>query len=98
MKKRTQIWIGLIALPAGVVLTFVLGLYAYVRATATPIHPDPARVPAETRAAPAARWSAAAEQARQIVRDSVTEQNLPGLSVAVGAGGDVVWAEGFGWA
>ena len=26
------------------------------------------------------------------------EQNLPGLSVAVGAGGDIVWAEGFGWA
>ena len=29
---------------------------------------------------------------------SLTEQNLPGLSVAVGAGGDIVWAEGFGWA
>ncbi len=28
----------------------------------------------------------------------LTEQNLPGLSVAVGAGGDIVWAEGFGWA
>ena len=25
------------------------------------------------------------------------EQNLPGVSVAVGAGGTVVWAEGFGW-
>jgi hypothetical protein len=25
------------------------------------------------------------------------EQNLPGVSVAVGAGGAVVWAEGFGW-
>jgi CubicO group peptidase (beta-lactamase class C family) len=25
-------------------------------------------------------------------------QNLPGLSVAVGAGGEMVWAEGFGWA
>jgi CubicO group peptidase (beta-lactamase class C family) len=24
-------------------------------------------------------------------------QNLPGVSVAVGAGGTVVWAEGFGW-
>ena len=28
----------------------------------------------------------------------LTEQNLPGLSVAVGVGGDIVWAEGFGWA
>jgi CubicO group peptidase (beta-lactamase class C family) len=27
----------------------------------------------------------------------VLEQNLPGVSVAVGAGGTIVWAEGFGW-
>jgi hypothetical protein len=27
-----------------------------------------------------------------------TEQNLPGLSVAMGVAGDIVWAEGFGWA
>ena len=38
------------------------------------------------------------EQGRQIVRAGLTEQNLPGLSVAVGVGGEIVWAEGFGWA
>jgi CubicO group peptidase (beta-lactamase class C family) len=43
------------------------------------------------------------------MRAALAEQNLPGLSVAVGAGGDakerrqgvpvdIVWAEGFGWA
>jgi len=37
------------------------------------------------------------ERARQLVRAAVVEQNLPGVSVAVGAGGTVVWAEGFGW-
>jgi CubicO group peptidase (beta-lactamase class C family) len=37
-------------------------------------------------------------QGRQTVRAALTEQNLPGLSVAVGVGGDIVWAEGFGWA
>jgi CubicO group peptidase (beta-lactamase class C family) len=31
------------------------------------------------------------------VRAAVLEQRLPGVSVAVGAGGTVVWAEGFGW-
>ena len=31
------------------------------------------------------------------LRDLV-ERNLPGLSVAVGVGGDIVWAEGFGFA
>jgi CubicO group peptidase (beta-lactamase class C family) len=40
----------------------------------------------------------AVERARQIVRVSAAEQNLPGVSVAVGAGGELVWAEGFGWA
>jgi CubicO group peptidase (beta-lactamase class C family) len=44
------------------------------------------------------QWAGAVEQGRQIVRTAITEQNLPGLSVAVGAGGDLVWAEGFGWA
>ena len=38
------------------------------------------------------------EQGRQIVRASLSKQNLPGLSVAVGTGGYVVWAEGFGFA
>jgi CubicO group peptidase (beta-lactamase class C family) len=32
------------------------------------------------------------------VRAGLNEQNLPGLSVAVGVGDDIVWAEGFGWA
>jgi CubicO group peptidase (beta-lactamase class C family) len=38
------------------------------------------------------------KQAREIARAGITEQNLPGLSVAVGADDDIVWAEGFGWA
>ena len=33
-----------------------------------------------------------------LARASLLGQNLPGLSVAVGVGGDIVWAEGFGWA
>ena len=33
-----------------------------------------------------------------IMRAGLTQQNLPGLSVAVGVDGDIVWAEGFGWA
>ena len=31
------------------------------------------------------------------MRAAILEQNLPGVSVAVGAGGTIVWAEGFGW-
>src|SRR6185436_25670 len=43
-------------------------------------------------------WTAAVEQGRQIARAGLVRQNLPGLSVAVGVGSDIVWAEGFGWA
>jgi serine beta-lactamase-like protein LACTB, mitochondrial len=50
------------------------------------------------RSAPLPQWADAVGQGRQIVRAGLTEQNLPGLSVAVGIGGDIVWAEGFGWA
>jgi CubicO group peptidase (beta-lactamase class C family) len=32
------------------------------------------------------------------MRTALAEQNLPGLSVAVGVGSDIVWAEGFGFA
>ena len=58
----------------------------------------PKQLPSVTQSAPLSKWAGAAEQARQLVRAGLTEQNLPGLSVAVGAGGNVVWAEGFGWA
>jgi CubicO group peptidase (beta-lactamase class C family) len=50
------------------------------------------------QAEPAKPWTGAVAQARQIVRAGIVQENLPGLSVAVGVGGDVVWAEGFGWA
>ena len=70
----------------------------YSSATAELLHPDPQHVPSVTQSAPLAKWAGAVEQGRQIVRAGLTEQNLPGLSVAVGAGGNIVWAEGFGWA
>jgi CubicO group peptidase (beta-lactamase class C family) len=47
---------------------------------------------------PAAEYAAAVEQARAVVQSFVREHNLPGLSLAVGVGGEIVWAEGFGWA
>ena len=33
-----------------------------------------------------------------MVRAALAEENLPGVSVAVGINGEIVWAEGFGWA
>ncbi|HSL22804.1 MAG TPA: serine hydrolase domain-containing protein [Vicinamibacterales bacterium] len=97
-KNRTETWLALIVLAVGLLLAAILGLWGYMSATATPLHPDPQDVPSVTHSAPLPKWADAVEQGRQIVRAGLTEQNLPGLSVAVGVGGDIVWAEGFGWA
>ena len=96
--NRIQTWLALIVVAVGLLLVAILGLWVYVSVTATPLHPNPQDVPSVTHSAPLPKWAGAVEQARQIVRASLTEQNLPGLSVAVGVGGDIVWAEGFGFA
>jgi serine beta-lactamase-like protein LACTB len=64
----------------------------------TPLHPTAEGVRSVTHGTPLPQWAAAIEQARPAVRAGLVEQNLPGLSVAVGADGNLVWAEGFGWA
>jgi serine beta-lactamase-like protein LACTB len=97
-KSRTETWLALIVLAVGLLLAAILGLWGYMSATATPLHPNPQDVPSVTHSAPLPKWADAVEQGRQIVRAGLSEQNLPGLSVAVGIGGDIVWAEGFGWA
>ena len=98
MKIRAQTWLALIVGAVGLLFAAILGIWTFASATATPLHPNPQEVPSVTRAAPLPKWADAVEQGRQIVRAGLIEQNLPGLSVAVGVGSDIVWAEGFGWA
>jgi hypothetical protein len=64
---------------------------------AMPLFAQPEAVPSVVQPAPPPQWAARADRGRQLVRAAISEQNLPGLSIAVGAGGDIVWAEGFGW-
>jgi serine beta-lactamase-like protein LACTB, mitochondrial len=97
-KRRTETWLILIVPAIGLIPVAIVGLWAYMSATATPLHPDPHRGPSVTHLDPSRQWADAVERGRQVVRASLTEQNLPGLSVAVGVGGEIVWAEGFGWA
>ena len=82
----------------GVLLLAGLGLYSFLTTMATPLYTDPKAVPSVTNADPLPKWADAVEQGRQLARAGIVEQNLPALSVAVGAGGEIVWAEGFGWA
>jgi len=73
-------------------------LWVYISATATPIHRNLQDVTSVTQSAPLAKWTDPIAEARQIARAHLVDHNLPGLSVAVGAAGDIVWAEGLGWA
>jgi serine beta-lactamase-like protein LACTB, mitochondrial len=98
MKIRKKTLLAWLAVPPFLIGLFVVGLFLYVNATVTPLHPDPQKVSSVTQSSPSAKWAGAVEQARRVVRASLTELNLPGASVAVGSGGDIVWAEGFGWA
>ena len=97
-KNRIPIWLALIVLGVGALLASIVGLFAYMSLTATPLHPDAQAVPSVTHASVPQKWADAVKQGREIVRAGLTAQNLPGVSVAVGVGGKIVWAEGFGWA
>ena len=97
-RSRAQTVLALLVGGVGLLISAIFGLFAYMSLTATPIHPDAQKVSAVTRSAPSPAWAGAAERGRQIARAGLTDQNLPGLSVAVGIGGEIVWAEGFGWA
>jgi serine beta-lactamase-like protein LACTB, mitochondrial len=97
-RNRTQTLIALIVFAIGVLATVLAGLHTYMTTTATPLHPSARDVPSAVRSAPLPEWADAVERGRKIVRAGLTEQNLPGLSVAVGVGDDIVWAEGLGWA
>ncbi len=59
---------------------------------------DSSAVRSEIDEPPVAEHADAVERARPVVRALMVEENLPGLSLAVGMAGDIVWAEGFGWA
>jgi serine beta-lactamase-like protein LACTB len=99
-EPRTWTQKGLALIGSAVLVVFAAGaaIYTFFTTMAMPLHSTAAGVPSVTHAAPVQVWADAVEQGRRIARARLVEQNLPGLSVAVGVGGDIVWAEGFGWA
>jgi len=98
--RKGRIPAGLIFIlaPLGLLIVGIPALWVFVSVTAKPLHPDPENVPTVARSAPSAKAAGAAAKARQIALAHLVGENLPGLSVAVGVDGDIVWAEGFGFA
>lgn len=84
--------------PIFVVIVIIAAVGGALRFFATmSVHPDLAAVPS-TASPHAARYADAVRESRRLAQEMVFGGNLPGLSVAVGVGGDIVWADGFGWA
>jgi CubicO group peptidase (beta-lactamase class C family) len=96
-RHRLPTWAARTALAVGLVVAVLAALLTHGVAAAVPLFAQAQDVPSTARPAPSPQHAAAVERARQFVRAAILEQNLPGVSVAAGSGGSVVWAEGFGW-
>lgn len=94
----TKTWLPPIAVAIGLPLTGLVGFLMFISANSKTHHPNPQDVKSVMVSAPLPKWADAVKRSQEIVRASLTAQNMPGLSVAVGVDGEIVWAEGFGWA
>ncbi|HYP08867.1 MAG TPA: serine hydrolase domain-containing protein [Bryobacteraceae bacterium] len=93
-----SVWLAGVLAALGLLLV-IPAVWVFVTVTSKPLHPVAADVPTVGNAAPASgAVSNRVEKARQIALTHLVAKNLPGLSVAVGVDGNVVWAEGLGFA
>ncbi len=96
-RDRLPTWAGRTALAVGVLTAAFAAFLTHAVTVAAPLFPQARDVPSVSNSAPSPPYAAAVERAREVVRAALLEQNLPGVSVAVGAGGTIAWSEGFGW-
>jgi hypothetical protein len=95
--NKLPTWAGRSALTAGVLLAAFAAFLIHTVAVTAPLFAQPQDVPSVIGSAPSPPYAVAVERALELVRAGVIAENLPGVSIAVGAGGTIVWAEGFGW-
>ena len=96
-RNRLPTWARRTAVAVGVPIAACAAFLIHAATIAAPLFAQPPDVPSVSEPAPSPQWAAAVDRARPIVRAAIVEQNLPGVSIAVGMGADIVWAEGFGW-
>ncbi|HEU6451224.1 MAG TPA: serine hydrolase domain-containing protein, partial [Gemmatimonadaceae bacterium] len=73
------------------------GILASLLVALAPL-PAPAQTVVRVPAPVSVAQASAVDSARARMREWVAKDNLAGASVAVGIDGQIVWAEGFGWA
>jgi hypothetical protein len=97
VRNRLPTWAGRTALAVGVLIAAFAAFLTHAVTVAAPLFAQPPDVPSVSESAPSPQWAAAVDRARPMVRAAIVQQNLPGVSIAVGMGVGIVWAEGFGW-
>ena len=101
-KRRIETWLAVIVVAVGLIPVAILGLWGYVSFTATPLHPNAQDVPSVTQLGPVANsgptpWSRGGRSSARLS----SSRTCPGCRwrwVPVARRGEIVWAEGFGWA
>jgi CubicO group peptidase (beta-lactamase class C family) len=96
-RNRLPAWAAVMAIAVGVAIVAFAAFVIRTVAVTAPLFAQAPGVPSAVDSVPSPQYGAAVERARELVRGAIREQNLPGVSVAVGAAGAVVWAEGLGW-
>jgi hypothetical protein len=99
-RSRLPTWAGRTAVAVGALIAAFAAFLIHSNKIETPLFAQAPGVPSVSAAAPSPQWAATVDRARPMVRAAIVEQNLPGVSIAVGIGGgpgNIVWAEGFGW-
>jgi CubicO group peptidase (beta-lactamase class C family) len=105
-RNRMPAWAARTVLAVGVLIAASTAFVTHTAARTAPLFAQPQDVPSVIDSAPPAQYAPVIERARALVRAAVLEQNLSGVSVAVGIGSSsaasvtespIVWAEGFGW-
>jgi hypothetical protein len=98
-QSRLPTWAGRTAVAVGALIAAFAAFLIHSDKIEAPLFAQAPGVPSVSASAPSPQLAAAIDRARPMVRAAIVEQNLPGLSIAVGIGGGpgIVWAEGFGW-
>jgi hypothetical protein len=99
-RSRLPTWAGRTAVAVGALIAAFASFLIHSNKIEAPLFAQTPGVPSVSASAPSPQLAAPVHRARPMVRAAIVEQNLPGVSIAVGIGGspgNIVWAEGFGW-
>ena len=86
-RSRMPTWVGRTAVAVGALIAAFAAFLLHSIKVEAPLFAQGPGVPSVSASAPSPQLAAAVDRARPMVRAAIVEQNLPGLSIAVGVGG-----------